>query len=412
MIPATCLVQEKPDGTWFCPECNEIWPAKPSDCTRELKQPALGAGGMEWIERFQAMTMPEKLALFISGPVEDVGTDSRYELEEVQIHAWDRLTDQERCDRLRRAVAMARMLEREHLIEAPDEPAEAPKGSVRAAYPIQVKKKANLYIERLEQRAPHLRSIVRAESNRQTLRAIFCELIDALVGGCVPYEGEPSFTLLARDPQAPHLVDEWAFERSRIAPEQIEKIANAFDRSSAMLVWKAEHPGFSLPSYERKPKVPVEDAKRLAAAKDLLARVQRVLRAPADIWSVSDLMPLLTDCGAFISFFVPNAQSAGQLPAGDQTSRAAPASGADAAMALPVDSRTPEHILMLFRLFVFRNATQWVTGANDHHHPIWERVAAEVEDIPEPTAGAEWLFIQPMNRKSLGMLEAEQEQKA
>lgn len=272
-------------------------------------------------------------------------------------------------------------------------------------YSISVKKKANLYIERLVAQAPHLRSVINSDLNRTILRDVLCQLIHGLVGDCVPYEGEPSFNLLARDPQSPYLVDDWAFERALLAPEQTAKVANAFDRATAMREWKTSHPGLSLPPYERAPKAPAQDPARDAAAKELVIRVDRVMRAPADIWSVGDLLPVLTDCGAFISFFVPDAKNAGQLPALAQMD-AEPAA-APAASMLPVDSRTADYILMLFRAFVLRNVTQWAMGAGDHHHPIWERVALECNDLAEPVNGPEYIFIQPMNRKSLGMLEVE-----
>lgn len=58
---------------------------------------------------------------------------------------------------------------------------------------------------------------------------------------CVPAEGEPSFTLLARDPAAPHLLFIWAAVRSRFE-EGSPKIARARELAVEMLKFKQDNP--------------------------------------------------------------------------------------------------------------------------------------------------------------------------
>jgi hypothetical protein len=72
---------------------------------------------------------------------------------------------------------------------------------------------------------------------------------------------------------------------------------------------------------------------------------------------------------------------------------------------LPVDQRSVEHLLRLFRAFVTHNAKVW-TRAN-HHHPIWVDVAEALEQSDlnfDPSSGPDWQFIQPDNRKPHSVL--------
>lgn len=83
------------------------------------------------------------------------------------------------------------------------------------------------------------------------------ELVDGIVSalrdvsrrgeGCRPLPGEPSFVLLARDPQAPALVETWAAERERAEPSS-EKPAAARRTAGAMAAWKILNPGIGLPA--------------------------------------------------------------------------------------------------------------------------------------------------------------------
>lgn len=67
---------------------------------------------------------------------------------------------------------------------------------------------------------------------------------------CLPAPGEPSFTLLARDPQAPDRVRDWVAAR-RLANDQSpnaqRKIAEAENIAAKMSEWKREHPSLGLP---------------------------------------------------------------------------------------------------------------------------------------------------------------------
>lgn len=66
---------------------------------------------------------------------------------------------------------------------------------------------------------------------------------------CVPLEGEPSFTLLARDPVAPHLLLIWAAVRQRYE-------AGAYKNHRAQMIavdmvrWKDAHPDVGMPKPE------------------------------------------------------------------------------------------------------------------------------------------------------------------
>lgn len=67
-----------------------------------------------------------------------------------------------------------------------------------------------------------------------------------------------------------------------------------------------------------------------------------------------------------------------------------------------VDRRSVHHLLQLFRQFVTRNVTQWEMGAGDHHHPIWQDVAVELDSQDlnyDACNGPDWAFTEPMNRK-------------
>jgi hypothetical protein len=70
---------------------------------------------------------------------------------------------------------------------------------------------------------------------------------------------------------------------------------------------------------------------------------------------------------------------------------------------LPVDRRSVEDLLRMFRAFVTRNATQWVMGAGDHHHPMWTDIAIAITQ-EDATFGPDWAFIQPLNRKPFVIL--------
>lgn len=148
--------------------------------------------------------------------------------------------------------------------------------------------------------------------------------------------------------------------------------------------------------------VDLDIAARTEAAAKLCMQAQRVAQAPPNIWAVGDLLPLIRDMAAFISFFAPDAKPAGQLaPSSEgQVSEEPP----PPTFCLPVDKRSAAEVLLLYRAFILRNVTQWAMGAGDHHHPIWEHVAVNVEGI-EPTSGPEWQYIQPENRQPLVVLE-------
>jgi hypothetical protein len=148
----------------------------------------------------------------------------------------------------------------------------------------------------------------------------------------------------------------------------------------------------------------VDIAIREKAARDLCNRGDRVIRAPAEIWCVGDLLPLIKEMLGFISFFAPGFKAAGQLPEVEE--KELPPMPPHP---MPVDKRSAAEVLMLFRAFVIRNATQWVQGAGDHHHPIWQHVALNVEGV-EPTQGAAWAYIQPRNRLPLTELEYRSEE--
>lgn len=70
---------------------------------------------------------------------------------------------------------------------------------------------------------------------------------------------------------------------------------------------------------------------------------------------------------------------------------------------LPVEAQSPGEVLRLFRQFVNRNVVTWMNGAGDHHHPIWELVALNVEG-EEETVGPDYAFIQPLNRTKHAVL--------
>lgn len=254
----TCEAQEIAGGRWGCSKCDISWDVQPALC--HDKNTRYGVDGMAQINRYRIMSMVEKLALFIAGPIDPVPTDSRYELEEIQLFAFDRLTEQERAALIRRAEAMERMLKAEHL--APDPPAV------------------------------------------------------------------------------------------------------------------------------------------------LMLRIDRVLRAPPDIWSVGDLMPLLKECSNWFKQLGPLRIEAGQLARVETDDPVDPPSRS---YMLPVDKTTVADVLRLFQAFVIQNATVWQMGAGDHHHPIWEHVAVNV-DGDAPTGGPEYAYIQPLNRKRLSVLQLEASQ--
>jgi hypothetical protein len=98
------------------------------------------------------------------------------------------------------------------------------------------------------------------------------------------------------------------------------------------------------------------------------------------------------------------AQSAGRGPRAITTARREPP---PQPVMPPCDQRSTQHLLFLFRSFVIRNATQWIMGAGDHHHPIWQDLAEELEqhDLNHtPSSGPDYQYIQPMNRKPHAVL--------
>lgn len=60
-------------------------------------------------------------------------------------------------------------------------------------------------------------------------------------GGDGPTEGEPSFVLLGRDPQAPAIIEQWASDRARYEPES-DKPARARQIAADMRAFKASNP--------------------------------------------------------------------------------------------------------------------------------------------------------------------------
>jgi hypothetical protein len=152
------------------------------------------------------------------------------------------------------------------------------------------------------------------------------------------------------------------------------------------------------------------EQKREAAAKDLATRIARVIRAPADVWAVGDLLPLLAELGTFLAFFsgAGEAVHAGQLPEPKEIR-----AGLDPlpdGMMLPVDRYEAKDVLRLARAFMLRNCSVWEMGAGDHHHPIWEMMALNI-DGPDPTFGPEYAFISPRNRQRLSVLLKIEEEK-
>jgi hypothetical protein len=66
---------------------------------------------------------------------------------------------------------------------------------------------------------------------------------------CIPTDGEPSFVLLGRDPQAPELVEQWARDRLRYEPDS-DKPLKAFKIAREMRGFKNRNPelGMAFPS--------------------------------------------------------------------------------------------------------------------------------------------------------------------
>jgi hypothetical protein len=73
---------------------------------------------------------------------------------------------------------------------------------------------------------------------------------------------------------------------------------------------------------------------------------------------------------------------------------------------LDTELRATQEALHLFRAFVIANATQWQTGAGDHHHPMWAMIAGLIH-LPDIRNGPKWKFIQPTNREDLETLSVE-----
>lgn len=87
-----------------------------------------------------------------------------------------------------------------------------------------------------------------------------------------------------------------------------------------------------------------------------------------------------------------------------------PAPPAPTALVLDADARSTEHLLQQLRAFVMRNCMTWLNGAGDHHHPLWQDVATELDmyDLNfTPNDGPDYEFIQPLNRKPYTVLVAE-----
>jgi hypothetical protein len=143
-------------------------------------------------------------------------------------------------------------------------------------------------------------------------------------------------------------------------------------------------------------------ARRANAARELCLRAQRVIQAPADVFTVGDIMPLLTEMAGFINFFAPVRVKPRKIEV--EAEKSSEPSEVETPHCKLVDKLSPAEVLLLFRAFVTLNATQWKLGAGDHHHPMWEHVAVNVEGI-EPTSGPKWEYIQPRNRLPLVELE-------
>lgn len=86
---------------------------------------------------------------------------------------------------------------------------------------------------------------------------------------CVPMDGEPSFTLLGRDPQAPFIVRDWArVRRQRVSlglspPSDLDKCEDAERLADQMELWRAKNDG----AWRRQnPELPFEDATQRQAA--------------------------------------------------------------------------------------------------------------------------------------------------
>lgn len=70
----------------------------------------------------------------------------------------------------------------------------------------------------------------------------------ALLDECVPLPGEPSFTLLGRDPQAPRIVEMWASERNLYEGTSAKsKTMRAFRRAADMRAYKEANPNIGMP---------------------------------------------------------------------------------------------------------------------------------------------------------------------
>lgn len=199
-----------------------------------------------------AMKLEERLAMIHNGPNEPVPADSRFELEEIQLHSWNRMHWQERADRVRRM--------------------------------------------------------------RHVLRQIHMEL------GCFPADGEPTFVLLGRDPQAPELVEKWAADRQVSEPDKVSKWQSAYNIASRMRSWFASNvKGEQKPTAET-----LEEADPVAVEGRL---VEEEGEAP------------LTYVASY-------------------------------------DAPSAELLLIIFREFVIRNMHVWVEGAD--HHPIWPLLAEAI----------------------------------
>jgi len=344
-------------------------------------------------------------------------------------------------------------------------------------YSPQVTKKANLYIDKLRDRWMDKPERWDTEALRTTL----CELIYSCCGDCVPYEGEPKFVLLGRDPQAPDLILEWAETRLAIEPTATEKCESARLRANEMLFWKShvmtlgldyeaylehlnsrtsrvkwvvtnsEGDKFGIwdggPTWSKNidqalkfadresaekycaddedawrvvaipDHTPLTDAQRKTAADAIAEYVAESIKTmPKELRRVADTFPDNHWDRNVLMFMADLVDPPVNrvLNSREQIAEAI-ADVADAVLTLSipedgpkmvlVDDTDPVMVLQLFREFVTRNATQWVMGAGDHHHPMWELVATAIENgseiLPEADLhrGTAYAFIQPTNRK-------------
>jgi len=80
---------------------------------------------------------------------------------------------------------------------------------------------------------------------QQVMDEVVTRLVERVV--YIPFEDEPTFILLARDPQAPGLVERWVTDRNMYEPHEKEKINRATETAGKMREWKEANPDEGMP---------------------------------------------------------------------------------------------------------------------------------------------------------------------